>query len=154
MAFTVTKSGGWFKHSEVVTVADTNGDYYSSEVNVIGEGTIMTSVEEETGLVGKIQYTEDDLIGSIGGVGQDPSAAKSSSTQTWTTLEVAANVGDSTIESYQLPANAKKVRVHYEVTAATYEGDLGHAVDIYTSKQPKSDIGFDGATDGIGLDPS
>ena len=153
MAFTIAKSGAWLSHTETVTVVDSDGTYNSSEVPVLGETSIMTNVEEEGGLVGKVQYTEDDLIGAIGGVGADPTAAKSSSTQTWVDLEDPANVADSTLEVYALPANAKKVRVQYTVTASGYGGDLGHAVVIYTSKQKKSNLGFsvDG-TLGVGTD--
>ena len=153
MAFTITGSGGWLKHSELVTVADTDGTYNSSALAVIGGGAIMTSVEEETGLVGSIQYTTSDaVVGAVGGIGEDPSKAGSTSTVTWVDLEVAANVGDSTLETFMLPKNTKQVRVQYTVTEATYGGDLGHAVDIYTNEK-KSDLGLV-MTNGIGVDPS
>lgn len=151
MAWTTTASNGWIKNSETVTVVDSDGTYNSSALALLGGGTIMSSVEEETGLVGKIQYSVDDaVVGAVGGVGADPSSSIDS-TQTWVDLEVAANVGDSILETYQLPQSCRQVRVQYTVTAASYGGDLGHLVDIYTNKK-KSDIGF--SISGIGADPS
>ena len=152
MAWTTTQSDGWLKNSEVVTVVASNGTYNSSALSLIGGGTIMTSVEEEAGLTGEIQYSKDDaVVGAVGGVGADPTAPATDSTQTWVGLEVAANVGDSTLETFYIPKTARKVRVQYTVVAATYGGDLGHAVDIYTDDK-KSDIGF--SIGGIGADPS
>jgi len=151
MAWTTTASDGWLKNSETVTVVDSNGTYNSSALSVVGGGAIMTSVEEEAGLVGKIQYSVDDaVVGAVGGIGPDPSAA-TNSTQTWVDLEVAANVADSTLETYNLPKSCMQIRVQYTVTASSYSGDLGHAVDLYTNEK-KSNLGF--SISGLGSDPS
>ncbi len=154
MAWTTVASNGWIKNSELITVVDADGPYNSSALSVLGSGgSIMTSVEEETGLVGSIQYSTDDtVIAAIGGVGADPSAALSSLPQVWVDLEVGANVGTSTLETFILPQSARQVRVQYTVTAGDYAGDLGHAVDIYTDEK-KSDEGFS-ISGSIGADPS
>ena len=111
--------------------------------------------DEETNCDVKLQYTMDTPSITHSGVGQDPSAALSSSTQTWYDAKATdenaetAGGGDNILEAFIVPKNARFVKVVY-TAAHTYAGST-EATELWIDMK-KSDIGF--SVGGIGADPS
>ena len=152
MALTYAKVGGWTEVTNPVTVADSDGTYYGDEISVKGVERMMGEINEETGAVGKWQYTLDDTPISVGGIGLDPSATSSIGTKTWIDLEYeAVAVGDETMEDLPIPPDAKGLRPAVTITASSYGGDTTIESKCLLSSK-KSDLGF--SIGGIGADPS
>ena len=152
MALTYAKVGGWTEVTNNLTVADTNGTYYGDEISVKGVKKIMGEINEETGAVGKWQYTLDDTPISVGGIGLDPSSTSSIGTKTWTDLEYeAVAIGDNTMEDLPIPPDAKGIRPAVTITASSYGGDTTIESKCLLGSK-KSDLGF--SIGGIGTDPS
>lgn len=152
MALTYAKSNGWTQVTNNVTVADSDGTYYGDEISVKGVKVVLGEINEETGAVGKWQYTVDDTPISVGGLGLDPSSSDSIGTKTWVDLEYeAVAIGDNTMEDLPFPPEAKGIRPAVTITASSYGGDTT-IESICLVSNVKSDVGF--SIGGVGADPS
>jgi hypothetical protein len=152
MALTYAKSNGWTQVTNNITVVDSDGTYYGDEINVKGVTRVLGEINEETGAVGKWQYTIDDTPISVSGVGLDPSSSSGIGTKTWVDLEYeAVAIGDNTMEDLPIPPEAKGIRPAVTITAAGYGGDTT-IESICLVSNVKSDLGF--SISGVGADPS
>ena len=156
MAFTYAKEDGYVKATETVTIASGAGDTASSSLKCTGKSIVLVQADTATHLTAKLQYTMDsgqDV--TVGGIGADPSAALSSSSQTWyeaKATEANAETGataDDTLEAFIVPKNAQYVRVLY--TAGGSYGGGSEAIELWLDNT-NSSIGF--SITGIGADPS
>tara|TARA_Y100000593_G_scaffold18470_1_gene36867 strand:+ start:1432 stop:1914 length:483 start_codon:yes stop_codon:yes gene_type:complete len=160
MAFTYAKEDGYIKATETITVAanSTGGNVETSGSSLpcTGHTLILAQADEDTNITAKVQYTMDsgqDV--TVGGVGADPSAALSSSSQTWydaKATEDDAETGvtaDNTLEAFIVPKNAQYAKI--VMIAANGYGGGSEATELWLDGT-HSGIGFSIA--GIGADPS
>ena len=160
MAFTYAKQDGYIKATEsIVVAANSSGgtvDTSGSSLKCTGAKIVLAQADEESGLAAKLEYTMDsgqDV--TVGGIGADPSAALSSSSQTW--YEAKATEGnaetgvtaDDTLEAFLVPKNAQYVRITY--TADNGYGGSTEATELWIDGTNSS---IDFSISGIGADPS
>tara|TARA_R100000152_G_C6699725_1_gene129505 strand:- start:87 stop:566 length:480 start_codon:yes stop_codon:yes gene_type:complete len=159
MAFTYAKEDGYIKATETITVAANSSgsdvETSGSSLPCTGAKIVLAQADEATNITAKVQYTMDSTDITVGGVGADPSAALSSSSQTWydaKATEGNAETGltaDDTLEAFLLPKNAKYVKI--VMIAANGYGGGSEATELWLDGV-KSDLGF--SIGGIGTDPS
>ena len=160
MALTYAKQDGYIKATEsIVIAANSSGgtvDTSGSSLKCTGHEIVLVQADEESGLAAKLEYTMDsgqDV--TVGGIGADPSAALSSSSQTWYDAKATdgnaetAGSGDDILEAFLVPKNAQYVRITY--TANNGYGGSTEATELWLDGV-KSDLGF--SISGIGADPS
>ena len=164
MAFTYAKEDGYIKATETITVAANSSgadvETSGSSLKCTGSQVVFAQADEDTNITAQVEYTMDSgQDTSVGGIGQDPTAALTSSTQTWYnaqategTAEVAegsSNMADDTLEAYFIPKNAMYVRI--TMIAANGYGGGSEATELWLDST-QSDIGF--SIGGVGADPS
>ena len=160
MAFTYAKQDGYVKATEsIVVAANSSGgtvDTSGSSLPCTNAKMVLVQADEESGLAAKLEYTMDsgqDV--TVGGIGADPSAALSSSSQTWydaKATEGDAETGltaDNTLEAFFIPKNAQYVKI--VMIAANGYGGGSEATELWLDGT-NSSIGF--SIGGIGADPS
>ena len=160
MAFTYAKEDGYIKATETITVAANSSggavETSGSSLPCTGANIVLAQADEDSNITAKVQYTMDsgqDV--TVGGVGADPSAALSSSSQTWydaKATEGDAETGltaDDTLEAFILPKNAQYVKI--VMIAANGYGGGSEATELWLDGV-KSDLGF--SIGGIGTDQS
>lgn len=157
MAFAYSKSDGYIKASETVSVAAASGsdvDTAGSSLAIKGKGMVFAKADESTGVTAKLQYTMDSASISIGGIGADPSS-RALGSQSW--IDAKATEGDAssgamaddTLEAFIIPKKAEYVRILY--TAVDGTSAIDEATEIWYDGS-QSGIGF--SISGIGADPS
>ena len=160
MAFTYAKEDGYIKATETITVAANSSggavETSGSSLPCTGAKIVLAQADEDTNITAKVQYTMDsgqDV--TVGGIGADPSAALSSSSQTWYDAKATdgdAETGltaDETLEAFFIPKNAQYVKI--VMIAANSYGGGSEATELWLDGT-NSSIGF--SISGIGADPS
>tara|TARA_R100001443_G_scaffold116880_1_gene138925 strand:+ start:273 stop:746 length:474 start_codon:yes stop_codon:yes gene_type:complete len=157
MAHAYTKSEGYVKCSETVSVAAASGadvDTAGSSLAVKGKGMVYAKADESTGVTAVLQYTMDSAAISIGGIGADPNG-RALGSQTWVSAKATEGdaatgaMGDDTLEAFLLPKNAEYVRILF--TAADGTSAIDEATEIwYDGAVPQAGMSITG----IGADPS
>ena len=147
MSWTVTKENdGMLKYAETPATVSDGSAAYSSEFTLKGKDFIQVLTNEVTNSTVTLEVLKSGRDITVGGVGEDPSAALSDAA-VWTNVGIDSGaIADNAIDLKML-SNASKGR--FKITASG--GDVDQALAFYV-KGTLSGAGF--SIGGIGADPS